>query len=134
MSPVRRQPRRETSVGRGLTLVVAPHGERDANDDFAAFAAGEQASVIAHDGDLDERRWPPRGTETCPRDGAARVEMILRCHGRNPHRRAVWAEELAHRRADLDEGFFEPRRRDHTSELQSPLNLVCRLLLEKKKK
>src|SRR2546426_7785261 len=27
----------------------------------------------------------------------------------------------------------EPRSEDHTSELQSPCNLVCRLLLEKKK-
>src|SRR5574337_249711 len=28
---------------------------------------------------------------------------------------------------------LEPRSEEHTSELQSPLNLVCRLLLEKKK-
>src|SRR5574337_261975 len=28
----------------------------------------------------------------------------------------------------------DPRSEEHTSELQSPLNLVCRLLLEKKKK
>src|SRR5260370_30246839 len=31
-------------------------------------------------------------------------------------------------------GSFEPRSEEHTSELQSHLNLVCRLLLEKKKK
>src|SRR2546426_6560199 len=33
-------------------------------------------------------------------------------------------------------GIFhaEPRSEEHTSELQSPCNLVCRLLLEKKKK
>src|SRR5256885_9424419 len=30
--------------------------------------------------------------------------------------------------------FFRPRSEEHTSELQSPCNLVCRLLLEKKKK
>src|SRR5260370_6522571 len=30
--------------------------------------------------------------------------------------------------------FDEPRSEEHTSELQSHLNLVCRLLLEKKKK
>src|SRR5256885_5075710 len=31
--------------------------------------------------------------------------------------------------------FFQPHRsEEHTSELQSPCNLVCRLLLEKKKK
>src|SRR5258708_16475056 len=29
---------------------------------------------------------------------------------------------------------FEPRSEEHTSELQSPDHLVCRLLLEKKKK
>src|SRR2546426_8895679 len=29
---------------------------------------------------------------------------------------------------------FEERSEEHTSELQSPCNLVCRLLLEKKKK
>src|SRR5256885_2488102 len=30
--------------------------------------------------------------------------------------------------------LFELRSEEHTSELQSPCNLVCRLLLEKKKK
>src|SRR2546427_3922110 len=30
--------------------------------------------------------------------------------------------------------IFEPRSEEHTSELQSQSNLVCRLLLEKKKK
>src|SRR5437763_13011514 len=35
---------------------------------------------------------------------------------------------VLHRRVD------EPRSEEHTSELQSPMYLVCRLLLEKKKK
>src|SRR5690348_18117468 len=30
--------------------------------------------------------------------------------------------------------FARPRSEEHTSELQSPVHLVCRLLLEKKKK
>src|SRR2546426_8587167 len=30
--------------------------------------------------------------------------------------------------------YWPPRSEEHTSELQSPCNLVCRLLLEKKKK
>src|SRR5574337_801916 len=34
---------------------------------------------------------------------------------------------------ELIRGHFECRSEEHTSELQSPLNLVCRLLLEKKK-
>src|SRR5256885_8400733 len=37
------------------------------------------------------------------------------------------------RRLD-DVTAWEPRSEEHTSELQSPCNLVCRLLLEKKKK
>src|SRR5256885_13057514 len=37
--------------------------------------------------------------------------------------------EADHRRRDAPE-----RSEEHTSELQSPCNLVCRLLLEKKKK
>src|SRR5256885_15283771 len=38
--------------------------------------------------------------------------------------------------ARLTGGVFDraPRSEEHTSELQSPCNLVCRLLLEKKKK
>src|SRR5437764_13519022 len=40
------------------------------------------------------------------------------------------------RRDHLDRRAARPRRRseEHTSELQSPMYLVCRLLLEKKKK
>src|SRR4051812_49932199 len=34
----------------------------------------------------------------------------------------------------LQERLPEPRSEEHTSELQSHVNLVCRLLLEKKKK
>src|SRR5256885_12046783 len=35
---------------------------------------------------------------------------------------------------NLQPGQFTQRSEEHTSELQSPCNLVCRLLLEKKKK
>src|SRR2546422_3686126 len=56
-------------------------------------------------------RWPGTGPATAP---------ALRRHDRlRPERRA--------RRAEL------PRSEEHTSELQSRLHLVCRLLLEKKK-
>src|SRR5256885_7016315 len=46
---------------------------------------------------------------------------------------------VEHDRGHLDksaEAFFQVylRSEEHTSELQSPCNLVCRLLLEKKKK
>src|SRR5256885_9713893 len=40
------------------------------------------------------------------------------------------------KRGDSDPGRYQTgsRSEEHTSELQSPCNLVCRLLLEKKKK
>src|SRR5256885_7065604 len=37
------------------------------------------------------------------------------------------------RGAGADAAHVQPRSEEHTSELQSPCNLVCRLLLEKKK-
>src|SRR5438477_2180042 len=40
----------------------------------------------------------------------------------SPHRSSVWRWDA------------RPRSEEHTSELQSHVNLVCRLLLEKKKK
>src|SRR5256885_9931483 len=44
--------------------------------------------------------------------------------------RQVRAQRAVHLRHALQHG----RSEEHTSELQSPCNLVCRLLLEKKKK
>src|SRR6266850_4067703 len=45
----------------------------------------------------------------------------------------VDAGRLEHRRLALLTGVAQVRSEEHTSELQSPCNLVCRLLLEKKK-
>src|SRR2546426_10861199 len=50
---------------------------------------------------------------------------------------AVWYADLLNScigRLDPVSGRFSERSEEHTSELQSPCNLVCRLLLEKKKK
>src|SRR5207237_10907359 len=47
--------------------------------------------------------------------------------------RAAWVRADA-RRAGPDPGRSILRSEEHTSELQSHLNIVCRLLLEKKKK
>src|SRR5438093_4271108 len=44
------------------------------------------------------------------------------------------ARELAFPDASLVPGLVNTRSEEHTSELQSLTNLVCRLLLEKKKK
>src|SRR5256885_8985712 len=60
--------------------------------------------------------------------------------GRDRDDRRIDVRELAYRQpgvpddAEQHEGSREHRSEEHTSELQSPCNLVCRLLLEKKKK
>src|SRR5256885_12620486 len=61
-------------------------------------------------------------------------ESYQRWRSRNPwprpfaeHREGAWGQTLP------DQNFrIRERSEEHTSELQSPCNLVCRLLLEKK--
>src|SRR5574341_1578079 len=49
-------------------------------------------------------------------------------------RSTVFSEMLPTGTPESMTGSCEKRSEEHTSELQSPTNLVCRLLLEKKKK
>src|SRR5438093_3064534 len=51
----------------------------------------------------------------------------------SPHRTAVLLVAKTLERAFGDGWFVQVRSEEHTSELQSLTNLVCRLLLEKKK-
>src|SRR2546428_7089860 len=78
-------------------------------------------------------RRPPRST-LFPYTTLFR-SLPSRVHRSGCARRASTAPEQAHPRADAVRGH--PQRRDrseeHTSELQSRSDLVCRLLLEKKK-
>src|SRR5690349_22159316 len=58
---------------------------------------------------------------------------------RVPRRRPVARDQVVDTPVDegartLDPAHHEPRSEEHTSELQSRRDLVCRLLLEKKKK
>src|SRR5256885_3713184 len=93
-------------------------------------------------------RRPPRSTlfpyTTLFRSSPATSCEIGRVAGTNhptrrPGRRccALRAESAGHRRAShrgpQDTRRCRARSEEHTSELQSPCNLVCRLLLEKKK-
>src|SRR5690348_17976976 len=66
-------------------------------------------------------RRPPRST-LFPYTTLFRSQLLISCH---PDRSASERSEGA--RAEV-------RSEEHTSELQSPVHLVCRLLLEKKKK
>src|SRR2546426_10838735 len=87
------------------------------------------------------RSSPGDGARDEPADEVA-LEAVVeddrrdRVHGRDGHqevpRRVVGRQEVRHRHG---EGHARRcRSEEHTSELQSPCNLVCRLLLEKKKK
>src|SRR5256885_7280212 len=68
-------------------------------------------------------RRPPRST-------LFPYTTLFRSPGNAPARRQHAAVAAAHDRGKLANA---PRSEEHTSELQSPCNLVCRLLLEKKK-
>src|SRR5260370_20286075 len=68
-------------------------------------------------------------------DGSAAVR--IRGKGRKERSVPLWrttATEIRKWLARVDGKPDQPRSEEHTSELQSHLNLVCRLLLEKKKK
>src|SRR5256885_10639508 len=69
-------------------------------------------------------RRPPRST-LFPYTTLFRSPEVVR-QGSQP-------EILRQRAGALHEGVGRDRSEEHTSELQSPCNLVCRLLLEKKK-
>src|SRR2546426_6155856 len=80
-------------------------------------------------------RRPPRSTlfpyttlfrSQRPPSGAVVLSALTRTKG--PH----WHASEAMERQTLRQ--TDSRSEEHTSELQSPCNLVCRLLLEKKKK
>src|SRR5690242_21528606 len=47
---------------------------------------------------------------------------------------SFWAGRYSDNSNDIASSRFAARSEEHTSELQSHVNLVCRLLLEKKKK
>src|SRR5256885_3610684 len=75
-------------------------------------------------------RRPPRST-LFPYTTLFRSQ-VFRNVDQCPTERQVSADSIS---LDFNEESIGPERRseEHTSELQSPCNLVCRLLLEKKK-
>src|SRR5690348_18003547 len=66
----------------------------------------------------------------------AHVEDHRFSNGRNRHSGAQGErkERGSRRNGEGTRGSLSPRSEEHTSELQSPVHLVCRLLLEKKNK
>src|SRR5258708_26937171 len=82
-------------------------------------------------------RRPPRST-LFPYTTLFRSLRGRRPVGEEPHRRGPWhprfGAPLRRERLRPVSPFGRCRSEEHTSELQSPDHLVCRLLLEKKKK
>src|SRR2546426_1239465 len=62
------------------------------------------------------------------------VVRFVQSIGRGADRIAVFAVTNTASRKPIWMGDVQIRSEEHTSELQSPCNLVCRLLLEKKKR
>src|SRR5256885_8274251 len=94
-------------------------------------------------------RRPPRSTlfpyttlfrsRPGPAQGLGRREVPQRLLGGPAHRarqraHGAGVQSLASGGRGTGGGGLGARSEEHTSELQSPCNLVCRLLLEKKKK
>src|SRR5438105_12347632 len=62
------------------------------------------------------------------------ISVLIETHRRLRHTFAGLLTIIAPRHPDRGPGIVEIRSEEHTSELQSRVDLVCRLLLEKKKK
>src|SRR2546430_5881241 len=82
-------------------------------------------------------RRPPRSTlfpyTTLFRSQRQQREVVVAPCQRGLDHAAVLAPVLSRGREDVRAPGFVPRSEEHTSELQSQSNLVCRLLLEKTK-
>src|SRR5256885_8863390 len=72
-------------------------------------------------------RRPPRST-------LFPYTTLFRSQPESPRSNHVHSTNQANRAITADRRGRRCRSEEHTSELQSPCNLVCRLLLEKKKK
>src|SRR5690348_17453792 len=74
-----------------------------------------------------------RETTTCHRcHESGGAPQTARCASSRLHVQWLWAD--CPRRMRSKTSVLPMRSEEHTSELQSPVHLVCRLLLEKKKK
>src|SRR5260370_41274431 len=98
---------------------MAPHSGGCA----AAFAARDIAMSDAPPGSATSSTKPQSWASAAEMRWSARITACLVRAG--PIRCSM--------RGTLCQLMFMPRSEEHTSELQSHLNLVCRLLLEKKK-
>src|SRR5207248_11447093 len=94
---------------------------------FHATATPPLSTLSLHDALPISPQWqPPRCVTSAAASGTGASRP-----GRGKQARAI-VTQLADRFVDVR--MRQMRSEEHTSELQSPYDLVCRLLLEKKKK
>src|SRR5205809_4539474 len=121
-------------LGKGFDLDVFMH--RGAG----AYICGEETGLIES---LEgERAWPRIKPPFPAVEGAFRKPTVvnnietLACVPHIVNRGPEWFKSMGvppDPKNPRDAGSYGPRSEEHTSELQSRLHLVCRLLLEKKK-
>src|SRR5438105_12665138 len=80
-----------------------------------------------------DRELPPVGTRPSTADPEAPLSGHAHCVGTSEQRHLADEQGAVSRREDPNP-VPRARSEEHTSELQSRVDLVCRLLLEKKKK
>src|SRR3989454_6864416 len=69
-----------------------------------------------------------------PRSSSGRLPLVEGRHGLSNSKSLISFFMCSRSRLMIFSSNWRARSEEHTSELQSPCNLVCRLLLEKKKK
>src|SRR4051812_49956755 len=96
---------------------------------FALLGLAAALTIAACGGDDSAKKTTP--TPEASADLSA-IKTYLLDHTQRLSRDVATMKDNAQQYHDLDAGV-DDRSEEHTSELQSHVNLVCRLLLEKKK-
>src|SRR2546426_5385831 len=96
------------------------------------MAAGSSTRILWKNSSTEQRNWPKAALQSVgpPRRGANGFSV---CRTRSGDRRLRKLSLYSRNRSTGVSRLPPQRSEEHTSELQSPCNLVCRLLLEKKK-
>src|SRR5205807_5136595 len=81
-----------------------------------------------------EQRWARRRTRGARGPHQGRRDQVRKVADQRHHSVVLGRLHFQRDRAERPRQPRQARSEEHTSELQSPCNLVCRLLLEKKNK
>src|SRR5256885_10612669 len=130
--------------GPGGTCGSAPHPADHAGRQADRSGAHTASVHLRNEADerhlgAEQRARPLADDLSAGARHADRRPLRIQVHGAEraaPHTTGIEADDavLAHQAECRPVAEDDARSEEHTSELQSPCNLVCRLLLEKKKK